>query len=35
MKREPLIDVPPWVLPLLVVAVTTPIVGSEPEIPDR
>ena len=26
MKREPLIDVPPWVLPLLVGAVTTPIV---------
>jgi hypothetical protein len=26
MKREPLIDVPPWALPLLVIAVTIPIV---------
>ncbi len=26
MKRKPLIDVPPWVLPLLVVALTMPIV---------
>jgi hypothetical protein len=26
MKREPLIEVPPWALPLLVVAVTAPIV---------
>jgi hypothetical protein len=26
MRREPLIDVPPWALPLIVVALTTPIV---------
>jgi hypothetical protein len=26
MRREPLIDVPPWALPVVVLAVTTPIV---------
>jgi hypothetical protein len=26
MRRQPLIDVPPWVLPILVLAVTMPIV---------
>jgi hypothetical protein len=26
MRREPLIDVPPWALPVLVLAVTMPIV---------
>ena len=25
MRREPLIDIPPWALPVIVLAVTTPI----------